>query len=48
MRILEYLPDKIEDVIKLEVLEQSNKLEEIRLRVRTTYSFEIEWWGKNN
>lgn len=33
MQILEYLPEKIENVVKSEVLEQINKLEEIRLRV---------------
>ena len=33
MEILEYLPEKIENTIKSEVLEQINNLEEIRLRV---------------
>lgn len=32
MKILEYLPEKIENAIKPEILEQTNKLEEIRLR----------------
>lgn len=32
MEILEYLPEKIENTIKSEVLEQMNKVEEIRLR----------------
>lgn len=41
MKVLEYLPEKIENCIKSEILEQMNKLEEIRLRVRTTYSFKI-------
>lgn len=42
MQILEYLPEKIENAIKPEILEQMNKLEEIRLRARTTYSFKIK------
>ena len=42
MKVLEYFSDKIENSIKSEAIELLNKVEEIRLRVRTTYSFKTE------